>query len=162
MVKEFKEKIITINLRKAFEKPTTKRAKSALYALKKAVRKETKKDNIKISNKVNEELWKNGLFKSLRKITVKVVPEKDIIRVLMPNEKIEVKKEEKPKTIKDRIEKAKAGIAKEENKTEDKKEEKNKQSKDEKEAVAKDKNKEKKEQAEKVEEKPKKETEKKK
>ena len=57
MAKEFKEKIITINLRKVFEKPATKRTKSALFLIKKAVKKETRKEKIKISNMVNEEIW---------------------------------------------------------------------------------------------------------
>ena len=74
MVKEFKEKTITINLRRAFAKPVTKRAKSALFAMKQAVKKETRAENIKVSNLVNETLWEKGLFKCPRKITVKVVP----------------------------------------------------------------------------------------
>ncbi|MDD3083599.1 MAG: hypothetical protein PHP82_01100 [Candidatus ainarchaeum sp.] len=112
MAKEFKEKIITINFRKVFEKPATKRATSALFALKKAVRKETKKENIKISNQVNEEIWQNGLFKSLRKITVKLVSDKEIIRVLMPTEKFEVKEEKEKKTIKEKLEEKKETITK--------------------------------------------------
>ena len=56
MVKEFKEKTITINLRKAFEKPTTKRTTSAKNILINAIKKETRAKIVKISNKVNEEL----------------------------------------------------------------------------------------------------------
>ncbi len=112
MVKEFKEKIITINLRKAFDKPMTKRAKSALYILKQAVRKETKKDNIKISNQVNEELWQNGLFKSIRKITIKVIHDKEMIRVLMPNEKFETREKNDKKTIKEKLEEKKEEVIK--------------------------------------------------
>lgn len=117
MVKEFKEKIITINLRKAFDKPMTKRAKSALYILKQAVRKETKKDNIKISNQVNEELWQNGLFKSIRKITIKVIHDKEMIRVLMPNEKFETREKNDKKTIKEKLEEKEEVIKKDETKT---------------------------------------------
>jgi ribosomal protein L31E len=98
MAKDFKEKIITVNLRRAFEKPVTKRAKSALFVLKAAIRKETRIDNIKITNDVNEEIWQNGLFKSLRKITVKVVKEEGGVRVYMPKEtviKAETKKTDK-------------------------------------------------------------------
>ena len=91
MVKEFKEKTITINLRKVFTKPVTKRAKSALYAVKQAVKKETREENIKLSNLVNEFLWEKGLYKSQRRITVKVVKEKDGVRVYLPDEKIQTK-----------------------------------------------------------------------
>ncbi|MDD4250607.1 MAG: hypothetical protein PHX27_00245 [Candidatus ainarchaeum sp.] len=135
MAKEFKEKIITINLRKVFEKPSTKRAKSALFALKKAVKKETRSENIKISNQVNEELWQNGLFKSLRRITVKLVTDKNIIRVLMPQEKFEAKEEKKEKkTIKEKLEEKKEQVPnlKEEKIVETKKEEKPIKQKDEK------------------------------
>jgi ribosomal protein L31E len=127
MVKEFKEKMITINLRRVFDKPSTKRAKSALFILKKAVRKETRMDNIKISNQVNEELWQNGLFKSIRKITVKVIPDKEFIRVLMPKEKFVVKEEKKEKKgLKEKLDEKKEDITKTskppvETKTEEKK-----------------------------------------
>lgn len=115
-----KEKTITVNLRKVFDKPATKRAKSALFALKKAVKKETRKDNIKISNKVNEALWQRGLFKSLRKITVKVTIDKDA-KVYMPDEKIIVKEEKKtPKTIKEKVTEKKEEITKTIDKKEDK------------------------------------------
>jgi ribosomal protein L31E len=111
MVKEFKEKMITINLRRVFDKPSTKRAKSALFILKKAVRKETRMDNIKISNQVNEELWQNGLFKSIRKITVKVIPDKEFIRVLMPKEKFVVKEEKKEKKgLKEKLDEKKEAL----------------------------------------------------
>jgi large subunit ribosomal protein L31e len=132
MVKEFKEKVITINLKKAFQKPVTKRAKAALAVLKNAIRKETRIDNIKISNGVNEELWQKGLFKTVRKITVKVVKEDKIIRAYMPDEKVIVKED-----------KAKKAPAKKETKKETPKEDKK--------AEAKPK-------AEKKEDKPKKET----
>ena len=107
-----KEKTITINFRKVFEKPMTKRAKSALFVLKSAVKKETRKDNIKISNKVNEALWNRGLFKSLRKITVKIVIDKDT-RVYLPDEKIIQKEEKQAKTLKEKVESKKEETNKE-------------------------------------------------
>ena len=107
MVKEFKEKIITVNLTKAFDKPVTKRAKSALYILKKGVTKETRIDSIKISNKVNEFLWEKGLFKSKRKITVKLVKNKEGIDVYLPDEKViiktETKKKKEPQTKQEQV-----------------------------------------------------------
>lgn len=130
MVKEFKEKIITVNLSKAFEKPETKRAKSALKILNDKIRKETRAKIIKINNSVNEAIWEKGLFKSLRKIKVKIVQEKENIRVYLPEDKIEtkVKKEEQAKTTKDEP-KTKNEKPKEEKTSEDKKETKTKEEK---------------------------------
>ena len=131
MVKEFKEKIITVNLTKAFDKPVTKRAKSSLYILKKGVTKETRIDSIKISNKVNEFLWEKGLFKSKRKITVKLVKNKEGIDVYLPDEKVivktEAKKKKEPQTkqeqVKAKLEELQKGSKKEEKKTDAVKEE---------------------------------------
>ncbi|MFA5125633.1 MAG: hypothetical protein WC462_01360 [archaeon] len=98
MAQDFKEKTITINLRKVFNKPLTKRAISAKYALKQAVEKETRLKKILISNKVNEMLWAKGKFNAPRKITIKVIKEKDTGRVMLPEEKYETKQEKKKET----------------------------------------------------------------
>lgn len=129
MVKEFKEKIITINLKKAFEKPVTKRAKSSLFALKKAIRKETRIDEIKISNGLNELIWQRGLFKSPRKILVKLIKEKNIIRACLPDEKIEIKQTPKKKDLKSKAEEKVKELQKE---TKTKKEDKTVKNKEEK------------------------------
>jgi ribosomal protein L31E len=100
MAKEFKEKTITVNLIKTFNKPKTKRAKSAQHFLKQAITKETRIEKIKISNGVNETLWGRGMFNCPRKITVKIIAEKDTARVYLPNEKIVEKKAEKLKETK--------------------------------------------------------------
>lgn len=92
------EKTITVNLVKTFAKPKTKRAKSALHFLKQAVTKETRMEKVKISNGVNETMWERGLFNCPRKITVKIILEKDEARVYLPEEKIENKKTEKKET----------------------------------------------------------------
>lgn len=104
MVKDFKEKIMTVRFTKVFEKPATKRAKSALHILKKAIKKETRAEQIKLTNKVNETLWKRGLFKSIRQITIKVVKEKEGVRAYLPDEKIIVEKEKKKETPKNKKE----------------------------------------------------------
>lgn len=101
MVKDFKEKEMTIGLGKIFEKPVTKRASSALKFIKDDVKKQTKAKDIKISNKVNEAIWEKGKFKGIRKISVKVVKDKEIARVYLKDEKIEVKKENKKEEKKD-------------------------------------------------------------
>ncbi|MCX6801439.1 MAG: hypothetical protein NTZ73_04595 [Candidatus Diapherotrites archaeon] len=94
MAKEFKEKTITVNLKKAFFKPTSKRAKSALFFVKEAVKKESRKKEVAISNGINESLWARGLYKIPRRIVVKIIAEKERAFVCLPNEKI-TKKEEK-------------------------------------------------------------------
>lgn len=94
MAKEFKEKTITINLRRAYLKPTTKRAKAALFVIRAAVQKESRAEQIAISNGVNEKIWERGLHKIPRKITVKIVAEKEGAMVYLPDEKT-AKKEEK-------------------------------------------------------------------
>ncbi len=97
MAKEFKEKIITVNLTKTFDKPKTKRAKSAQHFLKQAVTKETRIEKLKISNKVNETLWGRGMYNCPRKITIKIIPEKDFAKIYLPDEKVEEKKDAKAK-----------------------------------------------------------------
>ena len=95
------EKIITVGLRKVFDKPVTKRAKSALFVLKKAITKETRKKDIKISNKVNEAIWSRGLFKSPRRITVKVIIDEDA-KIYLPDEEIPKAKTDK-KAVKEEV-----------------------------------------------------------
>ncbi|MBT4870124.1 MAG: hypothetical protein HON47_00955 [Candidatus Diapherotrites archaeon] len=97
MAKEYKEKTITINLSKVFLKPVTKRAKGAIFMVKKKVTKETRASEVLLSNKVNETIWENGMFRCPRKITVKIVNDKGKARVYLPDEKVELKKEEKKK-----------------------------------------------------------------
>ncbi|MFA5931164.1 MAG: hypothetical protein WC821_02535 [archaeon] len=98
MAKDFKEKIITINLKRAFEKPVTKRAIGAKFALKAGVEKETRLHKQLISNKLNEFLWARGKYNAPRKITVKVVKDKDTARIMLPEEKYEPKAEKKKET----------------------------------------------------------------
>lgn len=125
MVKEFKEKIITISMKKNFGKPATKKSKAALHLIKQAVRKETRAIEVKLSNGINEKIWERGMFKTVKKITVKVIPEGKNVRVYLPDEKIIVKKEEtKKKGLKEKAEEAKAQLQ-DKTKTTEKKENKN-------------------------------------
>jgi ribosomal protein L31E len=95
MAKEFKEKTIIANLSKVYQKPATKRARSAATILRNIITKETRMENIKFSNKVNELLWSRGKFNAPRKVTIKVIPDKGIARVILPDEKYEPKTEKK-------------------------------------------------------------------
>ena len=95
MAKEFKEKTITINLSKVFEKPVTRRVVSAKHVICEGVKKETRLKELKISTKLNELLWCRGKYNSQRKITVKIVNEKGVGRIMLPEEKYEAKQEKK-------------------------------------------------------------------
>ncbi|VVB74392.1 50S ribosomal protein L31e [uncultured archaeon] len=113
MAQEFKEKTITVNLRAVFAKPTTKRAINAKHVLKNAVRKETRLKELKISNKVNELIWSRGRFNAPRKMTIKVIAEKENGIIMLPEEKYEAKKDKKDQ-------KGKAPAKEEAKKTEEK------------------------------------------
>lgn len=95
MAKDFKEKTITVNLRRVFEKPVTKRAIAAKFALKCAVEKETRLEDIKISTGINELFWGRGRYNSPRKVTVKIIKEKNTARIMLPTEKYEPKTDKK-------------------------------------------------------------------
>ena len=97
MAKDFKEKTITINLSKVFLKPVTKRVIGAKHVICECVKKETRLENFKISNELNELLWSKGRYNSARKITVKVIKEKDVARIMLPSEKYETKKDKTDK-----------------------------------------------------------------
>jgi ribosomal protein L31E len=127
MVKEFKEKIITVNLKKAFAKPVTKRTKATIHALRKSVIKETRGENIKISNGINEAIWKRGLYHATKKMTVKIIPEGNIMRVYLPDEKIIIKEKKKEtKGLKGKAEEMKKQMENKNDKKENKKTSQNK------------------------------------
>ena len=98
MAQEFKEKTITINLRKVFSKPTSKRATAALYAVREAVKKETRKTEIGLSQGVNLLIWERGLYNAPRRMTIKIIADekdKKACMVYLPDEKAVEKKEKK-------------------------------------------------------------------
>ena len=95
MAKEFKEKTITVNLSRVFEKPTTKRTIAAKHVICKQVEKETRLKEFKISNALNETIWSKGRYSSPRKIVVKIVKDKNTARIMLPTEKYEPKEAKK-------------------------------------------------------------------
>lgn len=115
------EKIFIVPLRnKWLKKSRVKRTNRALSSLREFVKKNTKAENVKISEKVNEKIWLRGAKKPLSKIKIKVKIDENIAFVRLPDEKEHIKKEEK----KGRFEvlKEKAGIKEKEVKHADKKE----------------------------------------
>jgi ribosomal protein L31E len=97
-VKDFKEKIITINLKRAFTKPIKRRSECAIRVMKDRITKETRLSEFKISNKVNEVMWARGITNCPRKIIVKIINEKGIAKVYLPDETIVKKAEKSEKT----------------------------------------------------------------
>ncbi len=102
MVKEFKERVYNIPLRKEFMKvPRWKRAKRSIIAVKKFVEKHTRIDNILIGNELNNTLWKSGSKNPPSKIKVFVQKtSEDTVFVNTfgsPKKIIKKKKEEKEK-----------------------------------------------------------------
>ncbi len=126
MAQEFKEKTITINLRKVFSKPAGKRAVNAKHTILQAVKKETRLKEFKISNKVNEALWARGKYTVPRTIIVKIANEKGKGIILLPTEKYEPKQDKKKETK--TAEKTKETKVEEKPKTENTKKEETKKS----------------------------------
>ena len=124
MAKEYTEKKIIINLTKVCTKPMTKRTRAGIFLLKNKVRKETRAKEVMLSNQVNEAIWARGMYHCPRKITVKVINDKGNARVYLPDEKVELKKEEKKKEAKGLKEKAEEMAGKKEKTTEVKEEKK--------------------------------------
>ncbi len=96
------EKSFTVSLKKVFGKPRTKRAEKAVRHVKRflASRFRAKEESVKISQKINELLWKNGIENIPRKVSLKALKEDGVVRAFLPDEKI-VKKEEKEKPEKE-------------------------------------------------------------
>ena len=71
------ERIYTIPLRKVWGPPRGKRTPRAARLLRAFVKRHMKAENVEISNEVNEELWARGIRKPPRKITVRLVKDKE-------------------------------------------------------------------------------------
>lgn len=93
------EREFNVPLKKAFERTKAKRANKAVNLLKKFMKKNFRisEEKILVSNLVNEEIWKHGMAHIPRRIKVKAVLEGEILRVLLPKEKMPEKKEKKKK-----------------------------------------------------------------
>jgi len=104
------EKIFTISLREAYDKPRTKRAKIATNIVKEFLIKHMKSKNIRIGKSINENIWKRGIQKPPRRIRIHAVKEEDIIYsellgvdIKTPSKEEVKKKEEKKKEKKEKI-----------------------------------------------------------
>ncbi len=106
------EKVFTVPLREAFDKPRTKRAKIAIKILKEFLKKHMKAENVKIGKSINESIWKRGIQKPPRRIRIHALKEGNVIyaellgvEIKTPSaeelKKKEKKKEEKEKKIRE-------------------------------------------------------------
>ena len=71
------ERTYTVPLRKVWGPPRGKRTPRAARLLRAFVKRHMKAENVEISNEVNEELWARGIRKPPRKITVRLVKDKE-------------------------------------------------------------------------------------
>jgi large subunit ribosomal protein L31e len=126
MVDEKIERLYTINLSKAYEHPRTKRTPRAVSILRDFIVKHLKRESsqVKISDALNKFLWKRSIQKPPRAVKVKVISDKDVVRVYLHDEKIEEVK--KPETVKEekKEESKESGTAREKEQKEEKKAEK--------------------------------------
>jgi large subunit ribosomal protein L31e len=104
------EKIFTIPLREAYDKPRTKRAKIAVNIVKDFLIKHMKSKNIRIGKSINENIWSRSIQKPPRRVRVHAVKEEDIIYsellgidIKTPSKEEVKKKEEKKKEKKEKI-----------------------------------------------------------
>lgn len=92
------ERLYTVPLVGAYDKPATKRAKYSVKVLRSFVSKHMKSKNINVSEMINKAIWSHSISKPPRRIKVKMIKKDDVVYVLLPDEKLKGnKKEEKSK-----------------------------------------------------------------
>ncbi|MCX8202590.1 MAG: 50S ribosomal protein L31e [Candidatus Micrarchaeota archaeon] len=91
------EKIMIANLKKAYEKPRTKRRMVVIKLLKEIVARHSKSDylDVKIDNEVTKELYKNGSRFPLKKIKIKITKDEKSGVVVVTLPEASAKKDEK-------------------------------------------------------------------
>ncbi len=76
------EKFLTLNIRKLLvKKQNWRRSEVAIYLIKKLLKRHLKTDKIKISQKLNQLIWKIGIKKPKTKIRLKAVKEGEEYKV---------------------------------------------------------------------------------
>jgi len=126
------EKEFVIGLQEAYNIPRPRRAEKTIFLIKKFMFKHFRatKENVLISNAVNEFLWKNGREHTPRKIAVKVIFIEGKVNVFLKGEKAKLPKEEKKEETltkeekKEEVEKEKKKMTEEEKAMEAEKEKK--------------------------------------
>jgi len=76
------EKFLTLNLRKLIvKKQNWRRSEAAVLILKRLLKRHLKTDKIKISQALNNLIWKKGMKRPKTKIKVKAVKEGEVYKV---------------------------------------------------------------------------------
>ncbi len=78
--KKLPEEVHTINLRAAYDKPRTRRARAAINLIREYVEKHKRKE-ARISPELNQVIWERGIEKPPRKIRVKLVIGEEFVTV---------------------------------------------------------------------------------
>lgn len=79
---QVEEKEIILNIRKKVLKaPLQKRAKKAMNVIKELIKKITKTDKIKISDRLNRYIWSRGIKKPPVKLNLKIIKKEDKVFV---------------------------------------------------------------------------------
>ncbi len=132
------ERIYTVPLGDAYDKPRNKRCPRAVKILKGFITRHMKLDGGKIvfSAALNSFIWRNSIQKPPRRVKVRLIKEDETVRAYLSDEKIEApkKEEKKPEAKKEEPKKAeekKEGPKKEPAKEESKKAEEKKPEKKE-------------------------------
>lgn len=77
--------VMTINLSKPRAAGRNKKAKAAITEIKNHVAKHTGHEDIRIDNRLNEQLWENGASNPPRSVDVRLVEEDDHLRLEAPD-----------------------------------------------------------------------------
>ena len=91
------EREFTVGLQPVYKIPRPRRANKAISLLKNFAFKHfrTKKEDVLISNKVNETIWERGREHIPRKIDIKIIYVDGKANIFLKKEKVKAKKEEK-------------------------------------------------------------------
>jgi ribosomal protein L31E len=117
------EREFTVGLQEAYNYTRPKRAKKALFFLRKFAFKHFRVsgNNVLISNAVNEFVWKQGREHVPRRIDIKIVFVDGKANIFLKGEKVHLPKEEKEKHIEKKTAEEKAAEEEKEKKQEEKK-----------------------------------------
>jgi len=123
--KKVVERSFVVGLQAVYNCPRPKRANKAIFLLKKFAFKHfrIKPEDVLISNKVNELIWKNGRQHVPRKIAIKVIVSEGKANIFLKGEKAKAKEEKKKEVKKEEkltVEEKKAEEEKEKKKAEKK------------------------------------------
>jgi len=101
------ERMYVIPIRKGWLKvPRNQRGKKAVNEVRNFLSKHMRNDNVRLSQKLNEMVWKSGIKKPLPRVKVKISVKEGTVTAMLPEE-IEIEKEEKKGKLESLKEKAK-------------------------------------------------------